>query len=440
MASVEYRKDKNEKIISYRFRACCGRDDQKKQVWRTIVIPRFEEFTSKRVSDKEERAVKKKAQEWEREEIAKFQKTHSKTDKEKTTFEDFVKHHWKPDHVNNGKHAPNSKAFYDYTIATALSYFGKKKLSQIDVESVKRYINYLEKEAKTDKGKLLSSTSQMHHYSTFRNVMNYAYRLEYLSENPCDRISISEAPKRGKKQIDYLDQDEARHFIECVNQEFQEAEYKYNKKREKLKDGEENPEIGTLCRAAMWRCYMFLSITTGLRRGECIGLQWGDINSEKLSLTVCRSVCIDTGSSDRVTVKGTKTGENRTVPLLEQVCNMLEDYKAIYLHYFGKEDVEPTDFIFCKEDAADEPLYVTTPTRHVKAFTKRHGLRDISPHDLRHTVASLAVSNGAGLLDVAELMGHADIGTTRRFYAALTAEAKRRTVEGVGNIIFSMPK
>ena len=52
------------------------------------------------------------------------------------------------------------------------------------------------------------------------------------------------------------------------------------------------------------------------------------------------------------------------------------------------------------------------------------------------TAASLALESGAGIKEISELMGHSDIGTTSRFYAALTAEAKRRTVEGIGGLLF----
>ena len=61
----------------------------------------------------------------------------------------------------------------------------------------------------------------------------------------------------------------------------------------------------------------------------------------------------------------------------------------------------------------------------------------MSPHDLRHTAASLALESGAGIKEISELMGHSDIGTTSKFYAALTQEAKRRTVEGIGNVLFN---
>ena len=114
---------------------------------------------------------------------------------------------------------------------------------------------------------------------------------------------------------------------------------------------------------------------------------------------------------------------------------MLKEYKTL-LADTAHRDILPGDYIFCKDGDPKTILYPTSPTRMVRKFVDRHGLPDISPHDLRHSAASLAISNGAGLMEVSELMGHRDIQVTKRFYAAMTAEAKRRTVEGIGKVLF----
>ena len=164
-------------------------------------------------------------------------------------------------------------------------------------------------------------------------------------------------------------------------------------------------------------------------------MTWADLSEEKLSLNICKSACIDKTKEDKILIKSTKTGENRIVPVLEPVMEMLKDYKTL-LAETAHRDILPSDYIFCKDGDPATILYPTSPTRMVRKFVDRHGLPDISPHDLRHSAASLAISNGAGLMEVSELMGHRDIQVTKRFYAAMTAEAKRRTVEGIGKVLF----
>ena len=68
-------------------------------------------------------------------------------------------------------------------------------------------------------------------------------------------------------------------------------------------------------------------------------------------------------------------------------------------------------------------------------FVKRHHLPNMSPHDLRHTAATLALESGANLKDVQQLLGHADPSTTMAFYTGVTEEAQRRTVEGIESMI-----
>ena len=61
MATIEERKDKKGKVTGYRFRTCVGRDEQYKQVWRTVTISRPEGLTPA----KERKEVERRADEWE---------------------------------------------------------------------------------------------------------------------------------------------------------------------------------------------------------------------------------------------------------------------------------------------------------------------------------------------------------------------------------------
>ncbi len=519
MATIDPKRNKNGELIGYRFRACVGRDTRGKQIWRTTSIDRPEGLTPKR----EENQVARLADAWEQEQRAEYERSQTaKNEKDKITFEDFVNNHWWTDHVQDGKHSPNSIAFFRATSKSSVEFFGKKKLSEITPEMVKRYLNYLNKEARTEiieekdiefnikinknneavlswderksalsykvyrkgqrakqytrianikklsftdskrtpsygyeyivkevvkgRGDPYSQTSKMHHFGTLRNIMEYAYRIEYIKEDPCQKMGKNEVPKRGKHEIDFLNPGEAQQFLSCVDKEYAEAVQKYEDagklaKQEAIENGldpnkADNPEIGTLCRASLWRCYLYLLITTGLRRGEAVGLQWGDINHDKLTLSISRSVAIDKTSKTKQLIKDTKTGENRIVALLQPVYDMLIEYSGVYQAYFRIEKIKPSFYIFSTEADPAQPIHVTTPTRKIQKFVKRNGLPDVSPHDLRHTAASLALESGAGIKEISELMGHSDIGTTSKFYAALTQEAKRRTVEGIGSVLF----
>lgn len=398
MATIIEKKDKAGKVISYKIMTCVGRDEQYKQIWRTCTIKRPEGLTPA----KERKEVQRQADAWEIEQKAEYERTHSKVDKDKITFADFVQNHWWPDHVMDGTHTPSSISFFGYMSADILEYFGKKKrLNAIDAEAVKRYVKYLNTEARTKRGEPYSATTVQHHFATLRNILQYARRFHYIEADPCQDLSQKEKPHRDPKKVDFLDPKQAQRFIACLEDE-----------------------------PLFWKCFVNVLLTTGLRRGECIGLQWRDIDAEKLELHVERNVTMDKNAEAKIRIGSTKTGESRTVPLSPRVFGLLMELKRDHEDRL-KVRLSASAFVFCRQADPSRPVFPSEPTRYMRKFIKRHGLPDVSPHDLRHTAATLALESGANLKQVQQLLGHADPGTTMRFYASVTEAAQRRTVEGI---------
>ena len=401
MATIIEKKNKAGELISYKIMVCVGRDEQYKQIWRTTTIQRPEGLTPA----KERKEIERQADAWEQEQKADYARTHSKEDKSKISFADFVHNKWWPDHVMDGTHTPSSVSFYRYMSEDLVSYFGKKRLNSLDAEAVKRYIKYLNTEAVSKNGEPLAPTTIQHHFGTLRNIMQYARRFHYIQFDPCQDLSQKEKPHRGKKKVDFLEPSQAQRFLQCVSEE-----------------------------SLYWQCLLNVLITTGLRRGECVGLQWGDIDGEKLTLSISRNVSIDKDSPEKYHIGSTKTGEDRVVPISSRLYGLLMTFKREQEAKY-QASFMPSAFVFCSETNPYTPLYPTTVTRHVSKFIKRHNLPNVSPHDLRHTAATLALESGADLKQVQELLGHKDASTTMQFYAGVTDEAKRRTVEGIESII-----
>ena len=264
-------------------------------------------------------------------------------------------------------------------------------------------MNHLRNEAKTQNGQPLSSATVKHDYATLRNILGYARRMRYITENPCENLSVKEKPHREKKKIDFLTPEEARVFIACL-----EGEPLY------------------------WKAFVLLLLTTGLRRGEACGLQWNDIDGEKLQIRVSRNVTVAGG---RINIGKTKTGEERTVPItsrLNAILTALRTERETALQC----NLLPNSFVFCSPSDPFEAINPNSATRWLRRFENRHDLRTVSPHDLRHSSATLAIENGATLKEVQQLLGHADPQTTLQFYTGVSEEQQRKTAAAVDEALF----
>ena len=393
--------NKSGEIISYKFRCCVGRDEEYKQVWRTRTVKAeaFQGLTPKKL----EKELNRQYDEWAEAQKADYTRSHSKIDKERITLAAFINEHWWPDHVMDGTHTPDSVKFYDSMKTDIVRYFGSSiKLSQIDAERVKRYIKYLRTEAISSKGKPYSPATVQHHFGTLRNILSYAARYHYLPVNPCGDLSQREKPQREKKEVDFLVKEDALKFLHCLEQE-----------------------------PLFWRTFGNLLIYAGLRRGEAIGLQWGDIVDGKIAIR--RNVTMDKNSQDKRHIGQTKTKEGRTVYISNGLLVLLRQFKRDQERKYGA--LLPHAFVFNTPEDPYTPIYPSVPTKWFSRFEDRHDLPKVSPHDLRHTAASLALESGADLKEVQQLMGHKDASTTMEFYAGLSEERKKRTTEKIEELL-----
>ena len=71
-------------------------------------------------------------------------------------------------------------------------------------------------------------------------------------------------------------------------------------------------------------------------------------------------------------------------------------------------------------------MHPQSPTRYLSQFAKRCGINDLHPHKLRHSFASVAITNGADIASVSEKLGHTDKAVTLRMYTHADQESIKR--------------
>ena len=166
----------------------------------------------------------------------------------------------------------------------------------------------------------------------------------------------------------------------------------------------------------------YIDLTTGLRRGELLGLKWSDIDLEKGDLRVQRQIGRIDGKIIEMPLK-TKNAY-RTLPLSADAISVLKKQKC---------KVGNSEWVFPSPTGG--PMSPDSVLHMLQRVLKRAGLPKVRFHDLRHTFATLALQNGVDIKTVSGMLGHFSAGFTLDTYAHVTTSAKREAAKTMGNIL-----
>ena len=261
-------------------------------------------------------------------------------------------------------------------------------LDEIKLMDLEEYMEYL-KCYSTEKREDLMNTERgiMRKVSTVKSFYNYFYRTERIQNNPA---SLLQPPKIHEKEIIRLDVDEVARFLdevedgECLT----EKQKAYHAKT-KLRD------------LAM----MTLLLGTGLRVSECVGLNINDVDFRNGGLRIHR-----------------KGGKEVIVYFGAEVEYALQDYLSEREHIVPEEGSEEALFLSMQRKRIN--------VRSVEKMVKKYAqlvtpLKKITPHKLRSTYGTNLYRETGDIYLVADVLGHSDVNTTKKHYAALEDERRR---------------
>ena len=297
-------------------------------------------------------------------------------------FADFVNEVWLPLRIQNGTNKPVTVTFYQNNAKRLTEYFKERSIQEITAIDIQRYLTYLRTEYRSTRGKPLAAKTVCHLYATLGLIFSYAERQEAISKNPMRQV---EAPRKERKPVDALDDEEAARFFRLL------------------------PTL-----PLDFHCMLMLLVTTGLRRSELVGLKWEDIDENTSTISIKRGAVYTAESG--IYVSTPKTANSiRTVPLIPQMLRLL----YVYRRQVQREHPSTAlwnAYIFHSAKDVFMPRDPNSVTRRVKRFMRNNGLPDLSPHDLRHSCATLLLKQGADIKSVQQILGHADASTTLNFY------------------------
>ena len=227
-------------------------------------------------------------------------------------------------------------------------------------------------------------------YTILQGLFKMAYMADLIDRNPMDKV---QRPKPRKDEVksqeaEAYTAEEIRHIWNSLAQE-----------------------------PLKWRALVRLLIDTGIRRGECCGLQWKDVDFIKNTITIYGNLCYTPDKG--VYLDTPKNGRSRTIDVDPQVISLLRQLRVEQ----SKKAI--SRFVFT-QDGSPEPMHPQSPARYLQRFAKRYGVADLHPHKLRHSFASIAITNGADIASVSEKLGHTDKAVTLRMYTHADQDSIKR--------------
>ena len=165
-----------------------------------------------------------------------------------------------------------------------------------------------------------------------------------------------------------------------------------------------------------WRVIIRLLIETGMRVGECMALQWMNINWKTNAITICATLGYTPEKGIYLTTP--KNRKARTVYVSDEMMILL------LLYSIENSRGVNSNFLFHQKNSP-EPMYPYSPTRYLAKLSVRYDIPRIHPHKLRHSYASIALTHGADLCSVSENLGHCNSSVTLNFYTNANEKSKR---------------
>ena len=248
------------------------------------------------------------------------------------------------------------------------------------------------------------ATTIIHYHGVLRKALQYAVKNDLIPTNPADKI---ERPKKEPFMAGFYDSEEIEKLFEAAK--------------------------GTALEIPI-----FLGAFYGMRRSEVIGLRWRDIDFQRNTISVQHTVTSCTLNGERTLLKQDTTkskSSRRTLPLIPafkekllEVQQKQGEYKRLCGRCYDRRYLE----YVCVDQMGVlmRPDYLT---QTFPVFLKKHGLRRIRFHDLRHSCASLLLANGVPMKQIQEWLGHSDFSTTANIYAHLEFESKISSAEAMAS-------
>ena len=289
---------------------------------------------------------------------------------------------------------PSTLESYRHYRAQICRFIGDKQLKAVTTADCQRLYNTLKKSGRQTRierfGKGLSDASVFSVHLLLHEAMEHARQKKLIAVNPTVGTVV---PNKYAAEMKVLNEQQLDIYLEVIRSD------------------------------PFWHDFFYLELTTGLRLGEICALRWEDLDRERGTLKISRTLG-DTG--DTVIVGDPKTDAGKRLIFLP------ESTAVMLLKRFEKKY---SQWIFPSFGDPEKPISKSTAYHRHKAFLRAADLPNIRFHDLRHTFATHAIRNGVDAKTLSGILGHTNASFTLDTYTHVTGDMQRRAAEIVGGFM-----
>ena len=276
---------------------------------------------------------------------------------------------------------------------------GAIKLDALTPHTIQSYYNGLSKEGLAPK--TVKNTHGILHKALQQAVSN-----GYLKTNPADSCIL---PRPIRRELKPLDEDLISAFLKAIQ-------------------GHKFEDLFTV------------TLFTGMREGEALGLLWDCVNLTKGTITIDKQLQLIRGSKGQYQMVPTKNSKSRTISLAPSVVKILRNIKTKQLEnrLRYRECWVNSDFVFT--DDFGKHLSASSVYKAFKKVVEEIGSPDTRFHDLRHSYAVAAIKSGDDIKTVQENLGHATAAFTLDVYGHVTEKMKQESAARMEQFIKAVNK
>ena len=280
-----------------------------------------------------------------------------------------------------------------------LKQLGNIYLNKLNVSQCQEAVNIWFKEA---------PKSFKHFVFYASKLIHYGITMELIKKNPMKKVILPKLERDNSKFTDFYSKNELKVFL----RDAKEYNFKY---------------------------FMFFRLLaySGMRKGECLALEWSDIDFKNKTININKSLA--SGENNRLYLSPCKNKSSvRLLDMDAQTMEYLKDWRTIQqkeMFKLGMNFLSNDNLVFANTKGTYTVL--SKPQRWDNAICKKYELRHIKVHGFRHTHASLLFDAGVSMKDVKERLGHSDITTTMNIYTHVTKKEAKKTAVSFANYMES---